>query len=170
MRYIYQNYPTGPYCYNDPNITYNEECFCYNGGFDLTCLIAPRRIAGRVSQPKKSYPAVEMVDLVFKTCIEYVNDKKLEEEEACCIIKKYSFEKKDSMDVRTKITGVKRKIMTITTSDFAVNQGVSKEPTRMSSSLTKLSPYVSSSLVFNKPKKIKISTSAIKNKNNKNEK
>ena len=82
------NFPPPPYSYNDFRITYNETCFFYNGGFDLKCLISikrhPQGVAAAVGRyPYKSYPSTDMIDLIFKTCIEYVNEKEYKDEEVC---------------------------------------------------------------------------------------
>lgn len=175
MTYDTTTFPNPPYTYNDYRITYNEKCFFYNGGFDLVCLTAGRRRVvgsppGVGKLPPKSYPQPQMIDLVFKVCIQYVNEKEYKDEEVC-EIKRYSFTKDSNTIVRTDGFDVRRKLFTITSSDFNVNTinrflGNSdlNPSTVVSSSITKLKTYVSSSLHFNVPKKIKIKSTIIKDK------
>ena len=92
--------------------------------------------------------------------------------------KKYSFEKKNDLTVKTTNMNVKRKLLKITSGEFNIktieNFLSSSDPikneknkTYISSSIEKLKTYVSSSLHFNNPKKIKINSSVIKDKDKK---
>jgi hypothetical protein len=184
MTHTTTSYPNPPYTYNDYRITYNEKCFFYNGGFDLVCLaVKPNRggVSGvAVGKLPKSFPTKEMIDLVFKVCIQNVNEQGYKEEEFC-EIKKYSFEKKaEDVVVKTTDLKVKRKIITISTEEFGVkpiekilsssnpikvdeNNKIIK--TNISSSFQKLKTHVSSSLYFKNPKKFKVNSSIIKNNN-----
>ena len=158
-----------PYIFNDSRFTYDEPCLFYDGGFDLKCLVAlvPKHYGG--SPPKhKVYPQVEFINLVFKTCVDYVNDKKYVEEDVC-EIKKYEFPKKElDIQIKTSKMDVKRKLFKITSDEFNVNtisrfMDKDNNPTSVvSSSLSKLSTRVSSSLHFNKLQKIKVSSAIIK--------
>jgi hypothetical protein len=174
MTFTTTTYPVGPYTYDDPRITYNEKCFFYNGGFELTCLIQDtvRHHGGGQAIGKmptgKVYPQVDVINLIFKTCIEYVNDKSYKDEEVC-EIKRYQFQK-DVSEIKIKTTSmnVKRRLFTITSDEFNVNTisrflDKDNKPTSIvSSSLSKLSTKVSSSLHFNKLQKIKINSAIIK--------
>lgn len=82
-------YPPGfepPYYYNDPRITYDEECFLYNGGFDEVCLIdnglLPTKKGGAggggvmvaMRRPYVPPPAPNpLLDLTIKVCLVSVN-------------------------------------------------------------------------------------------------
>ena len=170
MTFSTTNFPAAPYTYDDIRITYNENCFMYNGGFELTCLIqdtARHRGVGHVPVGKV-YPQVDVVNLIFKTCIEYVNEKQYKDEEVC-EIKRYQYIKDESkVDVKASGMNVRRRLFKITSDEFNVNTisrflDKDNNPTSIvSSSLTKLSAYVSSSLHFNKPQKIKINAGIIK--------
>jgi len=181
MSHSNTNVPNPPYSYNDYRITYNEKCFFYNGGYDLTCLVTRDRtrgvgtaIAGKYID--RSYPSKDMVDLIFKVCIDYVNDKEFSDEEHC-EIKKYTFQKKDSLSIRTEKINVSRRILNITSDDFSVktinkflsssNPYVKDNKTTISSSMEKLKTYVSSSLHFSSPKKIKVKSAIIKREEDK---
>lgn len=158
--------------FDDPTVSYDEICLYYNGGWDLTCLVSlvPKHYGG--SPPKhKVYPQVEMINLFFKTCIDYVNDKQYKDEEYC-EIKRYEFVKdKSPVTVKTTSMNVKRRLFKITSDEFNVNTisrflDKDNNPTSVvSSSLTKLKSYVSSSLHFNKPQKIKVNSTIINNNN-----
>lgn len=167
------NYPSGPYTYDSPEISYNEQCFFYNGGFELTCLIQDRvkhgggQAIGKLPTGKV-YPQVDIINLIFKTCIDYVNDKPYKDEEIC-EIKRYQFQKDESeIKIKTTKMDVKRKLFKITSDEFNVNtisrfMDKDNNPTSVvSSSLSKLSTRVSSSLHFNKLQKIKVSSAIIK--------
>ena len=158
-----------PYLYNDTRYSYDEPCLFYDGGFDLKCLVAitPKKYAGG-DLTHKVYPQVEFINLVFKTCVDYVNDKKYTEEDVC-EIKKYEFPKKElDIQIKTSKMDVKRKLFKITSDEFNVNtisrfMDKDNNPTSVvSSSLSKLSTRVSSSLHFNKLQKIKVSSAIIK--------
>ena len=175
MTFTTTTYFKGPYTYDSHKISYNEKCFFYNGGFELTCLIQDtvRHHGGGQAVGKlpyaKVYPQVEVINLIFKTCIEYVNDKKYKDEELC-EIKRYQYNKDESkVDVRASGMNVRRRLFKITSDEFNVNTisrflDKDNNPTTsiVSSSLTKLSTHVSSSLHFNKPQKIKVNSIIVK--------
>lgn len=157
--------------FDSPDVGYDEFCLFYNGSFDLKCLatntLVPKR-GGSKPARVKSYPQVDVINLVFKTCVEYVNDKQYGDEEYC-EIKRYQYTKDQSnVAVRTVGMDVRRRLLRITSDEFNVNTisrflDTDNNPTSVvSSSMTKLKTYVSSSLHFNKPQKIKINSGIIK--------
>ena len=162
--------PPPPYGYDSPHIIYDEPCYLYDGGYDLKCLatILVRKPGGGTWPKTKIYPQVDMINLVFQTCVCYVNDKVYVDNDTC-EIKKYEFPR-DSAPITIKTTSmnVKRRLFTITSDEFNVNTisrflDKDNSPTSVvSSSLTKLSNRVSSSLYFNNPKKIKVNSVIIK--------
>ena len=161
--------PPPPYGFDSDNVIYDEPCFFYDGGWNLHCLVQLVQKHGGGLQPiSKVYPQVEFINLIFKTCIDYVNDKSYIEEE-CCEIKKYEFPKKElDIQIKTSKMNVKRKLFKITSDEFNVNtisrfMDKDNSPTSIvSSSMCKLSTRVSSSLHFNKLQKIKVSSAIIK--------
>ena len=157
-----------PYIFDDPRWIFDEKCLYYDGDFDLKCLVTLVRKPGGGKWPDKVYPQVDIINLIFKTCVDYVNDKKYEEDDTC-EIKRYQFPSKvPNITIRTTDMNVKRRLFKITSDEFNVNTisrflDKDNNPTSIvSSSLTKLSAYVSSSLHFNKPQKIKVNAGIIK--------
>lgn len=180
MSHTNTNFPAPPYSYNDYRITYNEPCFLYNGGFDLICLTIRHPGGTGASSAvgkyptERSYPSEDMINFVFKVCIEYVNDKKYDQEEYC-EIKRYSVPKDSNVSVKTTSLNVTKRLLSISSDEFSVRtiekflsasnpivkEDSSNKKTVVSSSLNKLKTYVSSSLQFNKPRKIKVNSTTI---------
>jgi hypothetical protein len=177
------NIASPPYTYNDPRIIYNEPCFFYNGGYDLICLGLTINVGkgggGAVGKQTIAKPQPKMINILFKTCLDYVNDEEFKEE--YCEIKEFRFKK--FMDVNFKIEEVtlKGKRLTLTSEIFspkiikkhmsASADNITIKKTEISSSLMqlRLKSYISSSLVLNTPNKIKVKTSIINKKEDKEE-
>jgi len=160
--------PPAPWTYNDPRLIYNERCFFYNGGWDLVCLygrvVPGKRKIGRSGAvfTGKSYPQAETINFLFKVCLTHVNEKKFED---YCEIKKYRVPKKIDLAVRVSKLSAQTKKIQVETEEMMTRivkkfvygdtlETMAPKETIVSSSLEKnLSPFVSSSLVLNKPKK-----------------
>lgn len=172
--------PEPPYTWDDPRICWDEPCFFYDGGFDLVCLFPTATTrkrrgggGGTKTTPAKSYPTPEVLSLVFKTCIDYVNDEELDDE---CEIKKFKFKKELDIDLEIKELTLKGKSYKLVSEVFSpriIKKHMSssntdittKRPTVISSQPElKLKPAVSSSLVLNKARRIKFKSSIIKKK------
>ena len=171
--------PEAPYTWNDPRICYNEPCFAYNGGFDLVCLFGDatpaRRVGGKSTSATagRQYPEPETLSLIFKTCIDYVNDEEYNDE-AYCDIKQYKFKKELDVNLKIEELTTQGKTYKLTSEVFSpkvIKKHLSssagklaKKKTSVSSSIKtlKLKSYVSSSLVLSRPRRINFKSSIIK--------
>ena len=152
-----------PHTYDDPRMQYDEQCFFYDGGYDLLCLYdsgrIPKKQKGKGSggivggRKPKSHPQPEFIEYIFKTSIIRVNDDVLPDNEKT---KKYHildkpnniFFKIDDLKTKTKSISIKSEILKVKTLNPILKE------------------HMSSSLYFCSPNKIKIHTEIITKKNN----